>query len=196
MARRVAGAGKHHGPGHVAHAPNHLGIDEVGDAAEEQPEGRRRRGDVAKRQRVDALGAGEEIDGGDDAEQSAVEGHATVPHRGNLERVRPEIARLVEQNEAEPAAEHDAERDPQQKIVGLAYGHRRLAVPQIGPRQEIAPIEPAEQDAGHIGEAVPADGERPDLERDRIDDGVGDRRKAACGPEKSADGRGPFTASP
>ena len=102
-----------------------------------------------------------------------MEGHAAVPHRGNLERVRPEIARLVEENEAEPAANHNAERDPEQKIVGLADGHRRLAVPQIRPRQEIAPVQPAEQNAGHIGEPVPADGERSDGERDRIDDGVG-----------------------
>src|SRR6476661_368855 len=116
------------------------------------------------------------------AEQSTVEGHATVPNRGNFERVGPEIARLVEQNEAEPAAEHDAERDPKQKIVGLAYGQRRFAVPQIWPRQKIAPIEPAEQDAGHIGEAIPADGERPDLERNRIDDGVGDSEKRHVAP--------------
>src|SRR5262245_56810149 len=55
MARRVASAGKRHGPGHVAYSPNHLGIDEVGDASEEQAERRRRRGYIAEGQRVDAL---------------------------------------------------------------------------------------------------------------------------------------------
>src|SRR5262249_57634323 len=38
VARGIAGSGKDHGPGHVAHAPHYLGVDEIGDAAEEQPE--------------------------------------------------------------------------------------------------------------------------------------------------------------
>jgi hypothetical protein len=115
---------------------------------------------------------------------------------GISKRVGPEIARLIEEDEAKPAADHDAEGDPQQKIVGLAYGHRRLAVPQIGAREEIAPVEPAEQDAGHIGEAVPADGERPDLERNRIDDGVGIAKKRHVAPGSAADGLDPSPPDP
>ena len=93
---------------------------------------------------------------------------------GISDRVLPEIARLVEQHEAEPAADHDAERDPQQKVVGLGDRHRRLAAPQIRPRHEAARVEPAEQDAGHIGQAIPTDCDRSDLDRDGIDHGVGE----------------------
>src|SRR5690348_10380980 len=50
MARLISRAGEHHGPGRVAHAADHLGIDEIGDAAEEQSERRRSRGDISERQ--------------------------------------------------------------------------------------------------------------------------------------------------
>ena len=59
--------------------------------------------------------------------------------------------------------------------------HRRLAAPELRPRHEAAPIEPAEQDAGHIGEAIPADGDRPDCDRDGIDDRVGDDQEVPWG---------------
>ncbi len=179
--RRIAGTGKHHGPGDVAHPPHHLGIDEIGDAAEEQAERRRRRGDVAERQRVDVLDAGEEVDGERHAEKPAMEGHAAVPHRGDFCRVGPEIARLIKQHEADPAPQHDAEGDPQQEVVGLGERDRRLAAPKIGARDEAARIEPAEQDACHIGKPVPADRDRSDLERDRVDHGIGNDQEVHRG---------------
>jgi hypothetical protein len=95
----------------------------------------------------------------------------------DLRRVLPEIARLIEQHEAEPSAYDDAERDPEQEIVGLRDRHRRLAAPQLGPRHETPPIKPAEHDARHVGEAIPADGKRADFDRDGIDHGVGDHEK-------------------
>ena len=181
MPRLIARAGEHHRPGHVAHPPDHFRIDEIGDPPEEQSERRRRRGNVAERQRIDALDAGEQIDREHDAEQPAMERHAAMPHRGDLGRVLPEIARLVEQHEAEPAADHDAEGDPEQEIVGLRDRQRRLAAPKIGLRHEPSPIQPAEQDAGHIGQPIPADRDRPEFDRDGIDHRVGDDKEFHAG---------------
>src|SRR4029078_10221318 len=106
MARCVAGAREHYGTGNVAHASDHFGIDEIGEAPEKQSEGRGGRRDVAQRERVDALGTREEVDGGHHAEQSAVERHTAIPHRGDLDRVCPEIAWLVEQHETQTGAAH------------------------------------------------------------------------------------------
>src|SRR5688572_33206623 len=103
-----------------------------------------------------------------------MEGHASLPYGRNIERVRQKIAGLVKQHEAEPAADHDAERDPEEEIVRLSLRHRRLAVPEFRSRHKRSPIKPSEQDAGHVGEAVPSDGDRSDLDGDRIDHGVWD----------------------
>ena len=53
---------------------------------------------------------------------------------------------------------------------------------------EPARIPPADQDAGEIGEPVPADGERADRDGDRIDGGKGDGEH---GPAENPRGRGP-----
>ena len=53
----------------------------------------------------------------DAAEEAAVERHAAVPQLQDLERVRGEMRRVVEQHVAEPPAEDDAERHPQDEIV-------------------------------------------------------------------------------
>src|SRR5262249_6958209 len=102
MAWGVTGAREDHRPGHVAYAPYHYRIDEVGNAAKEQAKGRRGRGDVAERQRVNPLGAREEINCCNHTEQSTMEGHAAIPHRRNFGWVRPEEARFIEKDEAEP----------------------------------------------------------------------------------------------
>ena len=57
-------------------------------------------------------------DGGDDAaEHAAVERHAAGPQLENLERVRGEMRKIVEQHVADAAAEDDAERDPDNEVV-------------------------------------------------------------------------------
>ncbi len=55
----------------------------------------------------------------DHAEQPAMERHAAMPERQDLERMVQIVARLVEQHIAEPAAQHDAEGRPDQEIVDL-----------------------------------------------------------------------------
>src|SRR5262245_18159438 len=100
-----------------------------------------------------------------------------MPNRGNLSWIKPEEARIVEPHEAEPSADDDAERDPKQKVVGLGDRDRRLDAPQLRSRHEIAPVEPSEQDAGHVGEAIPADRERSEFDRYWIDHRVGDHQK-------------------
>ena len=46
-----------------------------------------------------------------------MERHAAVPHRGDLERMREEEARLIEKHIAEPPAEQHADRHIKQQIV-------------------------------------------------------------------------------
>ena len=70
------------------------------------------------------------------------------------------VERLVEEDVAEPAAEDDAERRVEDHVVGMAPGHRRA-----GLVEQLQQIPPADEDAGEIGEAVPAQLEPAELEQ-------------------------------
>ena len=94
------------------------------------PIGADRADDVAERQDRDAAPAREQHHRDHAAEEAAVERHAALPQLHDLERVRGEIGRIVEQHVAEPAAEDDAERHPQDEIVEIGDRQRRLAAPQ------------------------------------------------------------------
>ena len=106
-----------------------------------------------------------------------MERHPAMPDIERLQRVRRVIARHVEQDIAEASAEDDAERGPHQEIIDV------LAADQIwrpaGQRQAIAP---ADQQPDNIGERVPADRERAERDRDRVDRRERDRKSGICLP--------------
>ena len=92
-----------------------------------------------------------------------------MPDRNDLARIFEIEARVVEQHIADTAAENDAERRPDEKIVD------RLARDDLG-RLGGYPqaIAPAQYQPDNIGQGIPADGDRADREQHRIDGGVGD----------------------
>jgi len=67
--------------------------------------------------------------------------------------------------------------DFEKPIVGVANGHSTMNPCNAGiqplVRDELPRIVPAEQDAGEIGEAVPAHGDRADLHGNGVDGGKG-----------------------
>ena len=120
---------------------------------------------------------------------AAVERHAALPHFENLERMSGELRQVVEQHIADAAAEHDAERHPEDEIVVVGDRERRRSAPQPFARDDRAGIEPAEQDAEDIGERVPADGKRPDRDQHRMESGEGDDRRTASRAPSGFDAR-------
>ena len=104
------------------------------------------------------------------ADDAAVERHAAVPQLQDLDRMAEIFAEIVEQDIAEPAAEDDPERGVEDEVVGMAAGHRRA-----GLLQQLQQIPVADEDAGEVGEAVPAQIERADVQRDRRQAEVGER---------------------
>ena len=73
-------------------------------------------------------------------------------------------AGLIEQHVAEAAAQHDAEGGPGQEVVHL---QRRG---DGGPEPDEAPHQaPADHQAGDIGEGIPADRQRAELDDDRVE---------------------------
>ncbi len=171
MARQRSAARKHHTPGHIGRATPKLAVDEIGDAAEKQPDGAGRAGEVAERQDRDAAPPREQHDRQHAADKAAVERHAALPQLHGFERMLDEMRRVVEQHVAGPAAEDDAERHPEHEIVEVGERQRRGPAPQALVADQRARIEPAEQDADDIGQRIPADLERTDRDQHRIEVG-------------------------
>src|SRR3546814_12221312 len=84
---------------------------------------------------------------------------------------------VLEQDEAGPAAGDDADGGVQHEVVD------RLRREEHGPaaRQPQA-VAPADHDPGDVGQRIPADGERADGDRHRVDGGKGDCGPHAAGP--------------
>src|SRR5262249_16931796 len=165
---------KYQREGQVGRAAPKLAVDEIGDAAEENPDRSGRAGDVAEREDGQAAMAREQDHGEHAAEKAAVKRHAALPQLETLQRVRGEIARIVEQDIADPAPEDDAEGHPQHEVVvvGDGHGHRRAPEP-LAP-DDRACIEPTQQDTDDVGESIPADRERPETDEHGVEGGEGE----------------------
>ena len=112
--------------------------------------------------------------------------------------MREEVGGVVEQHVAEPATEDDAERHPQDEVVEVDDGQRRFAAPQPFRADDGAGIDPAAEDADDIGERVPADRERSDLDQHGIEgrEGQGKRRHVSWVADKcGGDAAGPRAKS-
>src|SRR5207253_3373688 len=104
MAGQRTAVREHHRPGHVGWSSPKLAIDEIGDAAEKQPDRADRAGDIADRQDREAAGPGEQHDRHDATKAAAMKRHAPLPEAENFERVGDEIAQVVEQYIADAPA--------------------------------------------------------------------------------------------
>jgi len=101
------------------------------------------------------------------AEEAAVERHAALPDREDLERMLQEVGALVEDDVAQAAAEDHPEDAVEEQVVEVIARDRRAAG---GDAARAEPPERAER--GEVHEAVPADRQRADREGDRIEIGM------------------------
>ena len=93
---------------------------------------------------------------GDHAEQAAVERHAALPDREDLERIGGVVARLVEQHVAEPAADDDAEHAVEQQVLDVAAGPAGRGDTAAGATRTRGE-EQEQAEADQVGQAVPVD---------------------------------------
>jgi hypothetical protein len=98
-----------------------------------------------------------------------VERHAALPELKYLHRMLHEVAEIVEQHIAGAAAEDDAQRHPQHVVVELRDRDRRRPAPELLGAQDFPRVDPAEHDAGDIGQRIPANGERSEADGNRIE---------------------------
>ena len=168
MARQRPAAREHHGPRHVADAAPQFAVDEVGEAAKEETGRRDDRHQVRQHEGIGLVADRKGQDRHDDAQQAAMERHAASPEGEGGQRVREVEARLVEQDVAQTSAQDDAQRRPQEKVVDL---HRRQDLGRL--LADTAHHPPTDHEACNIRQGVPADGEGPELDQNRVDLGIG-----------------------
>ena len=73
-------------------------------------------------------------------------------------------ARIVEQHIAGAAADDDADGDPEDEVVELRQRDRRRPAHRSFVLDQRAGVDPAQHDAADIGQRIPADRDRPDLD--------------------------------
>src|SRR3989442_9194317 len=165
MPRPRIDLGKYHPPWDTRRPAPEPAVDEVTEPS---------RGKAQRAQRCDEIGdlepalvppASKEGERDQHAEKPAVKAHSALPEREHLEGVPEVVKRFVEQNVAEPAAENDAKNTEEKHVVDVA---RMPAGEQILPCANLAQDD-EEREADKVHQPVPAHGQRPDVERNRIE---------------------------
>ncbi len=189
---------EHHAPGQrrVAEPSPEFAVDEIAHAPGRKA--RRHAGchEIRHLQPRPVARAGEPHHRCDHPQQPAVEAHAALPDVEDLQRMRQVVAGLVEQAIAQAPAHHHAHHAQKQDVLhvlagpGLRAGERGIRlVPQPARAQEHE-----EAERGQVGQAIPVDGERPDLQGDGIDMRVHEHGGRYCarrvGPAAEAPSRG------
>ena len=100
-----------------------------------------------------------------------MERHAALPDREDPCRIRKIVARLIEEDLPEAAAEDDAEHAVKEQVVELL--HRPAVLQQLRMRLDAVLAQPPElEERQKIHQAVPVDGERPDGDCDGVELGM------------------------
>src|SRR5438552_1700834 len=157
---RSAGALEHHRPRRVADAAPQFLVDEIADPPGAETERTERCGKIGHGEET-ALGTPRVVPHrGDDAEEPAMERHATVPQREYLQRMLREVNEVIEEHVAQAAAENDAERDVEEHVAH--FGFLPTGIRASG---AIHPQRPAARETDEVHNSVPMDFDGTERER-------------------------------
>ena len=169
MARLRSAVREHHRPGNIAGPAVQLAVDEICDTAQKEADRHLRADRIGDGEQADFHNAGVKDHCNQHPKEPAVKGHAALPDHRNLARIGEEVARLIEQYVAKPAAHDHAEGAPHHQVVRVALGQPIDAF--LG---EIPNVLPADHEAEHVSQRVPAYGDGADLDGHRVDGGEGE----------------------
>ena len=163
-------AGKDHRPGQIGGPPPEFGIDEIGDPAEEKPDGGDQRHRIGKLQRRHPVASAKPQAREDHPQKTAVKRHAAFPDLENVAGMGKVMIGPVEQHEAEPAADDHPEDDRGQQILDPFRIHRRGAAgPEVRSAHQRHDDPPAGDQPDKIGHRVPAQRDVKTEDRKRED---------------------------
>ena len=157
-------SGEVNADGQIRRGTIELAVHEVRAAAEEESHGNGTRDEIGKREEGHVVYARVDETGDDNANKPAVKGHAAIRNREDLERMRKVVSISIEEAISETRADDDAKRavaDEDKRVVGA-----EAQLPMLGIEVH---DEARANEARDVGEPVPADAQRADAEKDRVD---------------------------
>ena len=98
--------------------------------------------------------------------------HAAVPKLKDLNGVRHKDREIVEQHIPGAAAEDDAERDPDNKVIEVNHGERRRSTPKPLRSNDVPRVKPTDENADNVGQRIPAHGQRPNVNEHGVYGGI------------------------
>src|SRR5579864_8655526 len=124
-----------HRPRHVGGPAPQLTVDEIAQAAEEQPESWQWHGEIEYIPDITPALTREQQRRDDDAEHSAVKGHAAFPDLEWIEPVAAPHRQSVEKHVTDASAENYAQHGVEQQVVDIRGLPARAAPRRTTPRQ-------------------------------------------------------------
>ena len=161
VARFGAGTGENNAPRQIGRAAPQFAVHEIREASKEQSKGRRYRHIIANAEQVQTVLLREVPQADHDTEEATVERHTAFPKLQHRHGIAEHLG-LVKEDVTEPPAQDDAERRIENEIIGMAFGHRRARL-----SKQAQQIPPMNEDARNIGQTIPAQLEKAEIERDR-----------------------------
>src|SRR5665647_2752443 len=164
MARQRTRAAEYHAPGHISNPSPKFAVDEIANAPCGQRGRNQRRDEIGNRKPADALFARDIQHGDNYAQKSAMERHASLPYRQDIEGVRKIIGRFVEQHVTQTTAQNHAQHAEKKQIV--EYSVRDISA--HSPLDAIAGEQEGDAESHQVHQAVPAHGHWAYCDRDGI----------------------------
>ena len=173
--RRVARKG--HAPRQGGGAAPKLGIDEIGDPAQEKADGRDGCHQVCHLQHGDVFAPTEQDADHNHAKEATVEGHPPLPDPQNASRIDDKTSQVVKEHIAHTPTQDDADDDPCQQPLDLLGPRRCRAGPKPWRRDHPHDQLPARDQSDDIGQRIPAQrqGHRSDVDGEDFRRDIGKR---------------------
>ena len=167
---------EHHGPWQhrISFAPPQLTVDEVTYPTCCQARGHTRRNKVSDPQPSPLALPSKDRRGHKHTQHTTMKTHATLPHREHFQRVRRVIQGFVKQAITQAPTQHHAHHAVKQNVFNVLFGPRaqryllcirRMLQAQSGQAHK-------QGKCSQVRQAIPMDGQGPQLQGDRIDRGV------------------------
>ncbi len=164
VARHRAAVGEDHAPGDVGRPAEQFTVDEIADPAQAQTDGDRGDIDIGALPEIDPIAAAEQPAADDQQQTGAVERHPPLPGGEDLQGVAEVVARIVEQDVAQAAAEDHRQDQDQVEVFEMLFQLRVVAAADLSADEEVAGGE-----ADDVHQAVPADLQRAEGEENRVE---------------------------
>ena len=170
-------ARKSHAPRQSGGAAPKLGIDEIGDPAQEEADGRDGCHQIGHRQHGDVFAPTEQDADHNHAKEATVERHATLPDPQNAGGVDGKTGQVVKEHIAHAPTQDDADDDPCQQPLNLFRACGRGIGPQPWRRDHAHDQLPARDQPDDIGQRIPAQrqGHRADVDGEDFRRDIGKR---------------------